>query len=394
VEKKRLINIFNSNNNKKKKEGIKMKLLIEKNIILESLSNVMRAISPRNIIPILNGVLFELTEEGLYLTASDSDLVIKNFIPKENIKSITETGKTVIQSKYLLDIIRKMPNTDINIEVLEDLKVIISTENTMYNLNCLNIEDYPQINLEETKNPIIIESDVLKKIISQTIFAISTQESRPLLTGLNFKITGNVLECIATDSYRLAKKTIILDKEYDSCNIVIPGKNINEFDKLLTTNENVEIHTFSNKILFKYNGYLFQSSLLNGTYPNTSNLIPNEFSIILTTSLDKYFSAIDRAALLTQSKEKNIVKMETRNNELIVSSYASEIGKSEESVEVDKNTSEDISISFSSKYMLEALRTFEEEELLIFLNSDSKPIVLKSVKDESLIQLILPIKTY
>ena len=126
-----------------------------------------------------------------------------------------------------------MPNTDINIEVLEDLKVIISTENTMYNLNCLNIEDYPQINLEETKNPIIIESDVLKKIISQTIFAISTQESRPLLTGLNFKITGNVLECIATDSYRLAKKTIILDKEYDSCNIVIPGKNINEFDKLL-----------------------------------------------------------------------------------------------------------------------------------------------------------------
>ncbi len=371
-----------------------MKLLIEKNIILESLSNVMRAISPRNIIPILNGVLFELKEEGLYLTASDSDLVIKNFIPKENIKSITETGKTVIQSKYLLDIIRKMPNTDINIEVLEDLKVIISTENTMYNLNCLNIEDYPQINLEETKNPIIIESDVLKKIISQTIFAISTQESRPLLTGLNFKITGNVLECIATDSYRLAKKTIILDKEYDSCNIVIPGKNINEFDKLLTTNENVEIHTFSNKILFKYNGYLFQSSLLNGTYPNTSNLIPNEFSIILTTSLDKYFSAIDRAALLTQSKEKNIVKMETRNNELIVSSYASEIGKSEESVEVDKNTSEDISISFSSKYMLEALRTFEEEELLIFLNSDSKPIVLKSVKDESLIQLILPIKTY
>ena len=371
-----------------------MKLLIEKNIILESLSNVMRAISPRNIIPILNGVLFELTEEGLYLTASDSDLVIKNFIPKENIKSITETGKTVIQSKYLLDIIRKMPNTDINIEVLEDLKVIISTENTMYNLNCLNIEDYPQINLEETKNPIIIESDVLKKIISQTIFAISTQESRPLLTGLNFKITGNVLECIATDSYRLAKKTIILDKEYDSCNIVIPGKNINEFDKLLTTNENVEIHTVSNTILFKYNGYLFQSSLLNGTYPNTSNLIPNEFSIILTTSLDKYFSAIDRAALLTQSKEKNIVKMETRNNELIVSSYASEIGKSEESVEVDKNTSEDISISFSSKYMLEALRTFEEEELLIFLNSDSKPIVLKSVKDESLIQLILPIKTY
>lgn len=371
-----------------------MKLLIEKNILLESLSNVMRAISPRNIIPILNGVLFELTNEGLYLTASDSDLVIKNFIPKDKIKNIETTGKAVIQSKYLLDIIRKLPNTDINIEVLEDLKVIISTENTIYNLNCLNIEDYPQINLDLTENPVTIASETLKKIISQTIFAISTQESRPLLTGINLKISGNVLECVATDSYRLAKKNIILDKEYESYNIVIPGKNINEFDKLITTEENVEIHFFTNKILFKYNNYLFQSSLLNGTYPNTSNLIPNEFSIILTTSLSNYFGAIDRAALLTQSKDKNIVKMETKNNELIVSSYASEIGKSEENILVDKNTAEDIAISFSSKYMLEALRTFEDEDLLILLNSDSKPIVLKSVKDESLIQLILPIKTY
>lgn len=371
-----------------------MKLLIEKSILVESLNNVVRAISPRNIIPILNGVLFELTEEGLYLTGSDSDLVIKNFIPKEKIKNIEKVGKTVIQSKYLLDIVRKMPNTDINIEVLDDLKIIISTDNTIYNLNCLNIEDYPQINLEETKNPIVISSSIIKKIISQTIFAVSTQESRPLLTGLNLKINGNILECVATDSYRLAKKTISLDKEYESFNIVVPGKNINEFDKLLDEEANVEIHLFTNKILFKYSNYLFQSSLLSGTYPNTSNLIPNEFEIIITTSLNNYYGAIDRASLLTQSKDKNIVKMETKENELIVSSYASEIGKSEENILVNKNTKSDISISFSAKYMLDSLKTFDEDELLILLNTDSKPIVLKSTKDESLIQLILPIKTY
>jgi DNA polymerase III subunit beta len=371
-----------------------MKMVIEKNILLESLNNVMRAISPRNIIPILNGILFELTKDGLYLTASDSDLIIKNFIPKDKIKNIEKTGKTVIQSKYLLDIIRKMPNTDINIELLEDLKIIISTDNTIYNLNCLNIEDYPQINLEEVKTPINIDSDLLKQLISQTIFAVSTQESRPLLTGLNLKIVGNILECVATDSYRLAKKTIVLDKEYEGANIVIPGKNINEFDKLLTENKNVEIHLFTNKVLFKYDNYSFQSSLLNGTYPNTSNLIPNDFEIIITTSLNNYFGAIDRAALLTQSKDKNIVKMETKGNNVVISSYASEIGKSEENIVVNKNTPNDISISFSAKYMLDALKTFNEDELLILLNTDSKPIVLKSTKDESLIQLILPIKTY
>ncbi len=371
-----------------------MKLIIERNILLEKLTNVMRAISPRNIIPILNGVKFELSKDGLFITASDSDVTIKAFIGKEKIKHIEKVGTIIIQSKYLLEIIRKMPNTDINIEVVDGLKIIISTENTIYNLNCLNTDDYPQINLEEIKKPIIISSDIIKKIINQTIFAISTQESRPLLTGLNLKIEGNILDCVATDSYRLAKKTLNLDKEYENIDVVIPGKNINEFDKLLSEEKDVEIHPFVNKILFKYGDYIFQSSLLSGTYPNTSNLIPTEFNIILTTSLNSYYGAIDRAALLTQNKDKNVVKMETKTNEVLISSFASEIGKVEETVSVNKNVEDELSISFSSKYMIEALKTFDEDDLLILLNSDSKPIVLKSAKDESLIQLILPIKTY
>ena len=371
-----------------------MNLLIEKANLLESLTNVMRGISPRNIIPILNGVKFDLTNEGLSITASDSDLVINAFIPKDKIKKIEKTGTIVIQSKYLLEIIRKLPNTDIKIEVVDGLKIIISTDSTVYNLNCLNTADYPQLNFEKSKQPIVIASDVLKKVIHQTIFAVSTQESRPLLTGLNFKINGNILECIATDSYRLAKKTITLDEQYDSYDLVIPGKNINELDKIISGDGNVEIHPFNNKIIFVYENYQFQSSLLSGSYPNTANLIPSDFEIILTTSLNSYFSAIDRAALLTQNKDKNIVKMETKASELLITSYASEIGKVEETVSINKSSSKDLSISFSSKYMLEALKTLEDEELLILLNTDSKPIVLKSTKDESLIQLILPIKTY
>jgi len=371
-----------------------MKLLIEKNILLESLTNVMRAISPRNIVPILNGVKFELTKKGLIITASDSDLTIETIIPKEDIKNIEKLGSIVIQSKYLLEIIRKLPNTDINIEVIDGLKIIISTDSTIYSLNCLDIEDYPKFNFETTKNPIVLSSDLLKTIIRQTLFAASSQESRPLLTGLNIKINGNIFECTATDSYRLSKKTIVLDKEYESYDLVVPGRNINELDKILSQESIVEIHLFSNKIVFIYDKYHFQSSLLSGTYPNTSNLIPSDFEIILTTSLANYFSAIDRAALLTQNRDKNIVKMETKENEILITSYASEIGKVEETVSANKNTKNNLSISFSSKYMMDALKTLEEEDLLILLNTDSKPIVLKSAKDESLIQLILPIKTY
>jgi len=372
-----------------------MKFTINKNILLESLVNVVRAINPKNIIPILNGIKFELNSDGLNLIASDSDLTIKSFIPASAIKSIDNEGTIIIQSKYIIDIIRKLPGEEVNIEVVDSLKIRIYTDNSQYNLNCLNTMDYPQIILEESNNPVIIQSDLLKSLIKQTIFAVSLQESRPLLTGINLKINDDKLEVVATDSYRLAKKTITLNEKYPkNIEITIPGKNINEFDKILDEDGDVEIHLFGNKVLFKYKNIIFQSSLLNGNYPNTTNLIPTDFEIIINASLNDFYSSIDRAALLTQSKDKNIVRMETNNNELNISSYASEIGKVEDKINISKNTDKDLAISFSAKYMMDALKTFNEDELLILLNNDSSPIILKSIKDESLIQLILPIKTY
>ncbi|MBQ4031280.1 MAG: DNA polymerase III subunit beta [Bacilli bacterium] len=372
-----------------------MKFTIEKNIILENLSNVVKAISPKNIIPILNGVKVELTKEGLYLTASDSELTIKAFIDKKDIKKVEEEGSIIIQSKYILDIIRKMPSDEINFELMDGLKIKISSDNSQYDLNCLDPKEYPTLKLDEVDKPIVLDGNTFKSIISQTAFAISTQELRPLLTGLNFNIVGDVLECIATDSYRLAKKNIKLDNPVDDdINIVIPGKNIMELDKIIVDEEPVEMHVFSNKVLFKYKNIIFQSNLLSGTYPNTSNLIPKDFAIIINTKISDFFDAIDRAALLTQNKDKNIVKMKLKDSQLVINSYASEIGKVEEKLDVETSQEAAIDISFSAKYMLDALKTIKDEEILILLNGEVKPIVIKSVTDESLIQLILPIKTY
>lgn len=372
-----------------------MKFTIDKNIMLENLSNVVKAISTKNIIPILNGVKFELNQEGLFLTASDSELTIRAFIDKESINNIEAEGSIIIQSKYILDIIRKMPSDLINFELMDGFKIKIFSDNSQYDLNCLDPKEYPSLKLEEKENPIVVKGNTFKAIISQTAFAISTQELRPLLTGLNFKIVGDVLECIATDSYRLAKKNVKLDEAIeDEINIVIPGKNIMELDKIITEDENVEMHVFSNQVLFKYKNIIFQSNLLSGTYPNTSNLIPNDFAIIVNTKLNNFYDAIDRAALLTQSKDKNIVKMRIKNSQMIINSYASEIGKVEEKLDVETKEDANIDISFSAKYMLDALKTLKDEEILILLNGEIKPIVIKSMTDESLIQLILPIKTY
>ena len=370
-----------------------MKFKIEKNIMLTALNNVTKAISTRNIIPILNGIKFELKKEGLYLTASDSELNIKQFIDKENIINIEKEGIIIVQSKYLIDIIRKMNSDEIEFEVVDGLKIKIFNETSQFNLNCMEASEYPNIKLEEIKDPLIINSNTLKEIIHQTIFAISTQELRPLLTGINLKIMGNNLECVATDSYRLAKKNIDIDYKGE-VNIILPGKNIIELEKILPNDENIEVHIFNNKVLFKFDNIYFQTNLLAGNYPNTNNLIPTEFKYIVKTNLSLFTAAVDRISLLTQGKDKNIIKMIINDNNMQLSSYASEIGKAEDSLIIECNNKEKIEISFSSKYMLDALKTFKDEDILILLNSDIKPIIVKSVEDESLIQLILPIKTY
>src|SRR5574344_1662871 len=204
-----------------------MKFAIDKNILLDNLNNVIRGISNKNVIPVLNGIKFELTEKGLTLLASDSELAIQTFIDKKDIKNIVSIGTIIISSKYILDIIRKMPSDVINFEMVDSLKIKIYYDTIQYNLNCLDPSEYPDIKLISHKDSITIKADVLKELINQTSFAISTQELRPILTGLNIKINGDLLECIATDSYRLAKKNMKLDTPVNGdVNIVIPGKNV------------------------------------------------------------------------------------------------------------------------------------------------------------------------
>ena len=336
-----------------------MKIVIKKEILLEGLNKVSKALSTKNLVPALAGIKFDLTKKGLTLTASDNDIIIQNFIPKDKDNmEIDEEGSIIIQGKYILDIIRKIPNEKINLEVFDDSKLTISTENSEYNLNGINKKEYPNISLEESKSFIKIDGEDFKNMINQTAFAVSNDESRPQLTGINFKITGDELECNATDSYRLARKVIKLKEDAtDSYNIIIPGKNIIEFSKIIN-DEEVELHIFNNKVLFKTENLLFQSRLINGSYPNTANLLPNESMLKIVVNINDLYNVIDRVSTLTSDKEKNIVTLETEEDTLIMRSSNVEIGRIEEKMPIKKENNEEIKISFSAKYMMDALFTY------------------------------------
>ena len=204
------------------------------------------------------------------------------------------------------------------------------------------------------------------------------------------------MECNSTDSYRLARKVVKLDKpSEDNYNIVIPSHNIIEFSRILNDDdEDIELHIFSNKILFKAGNLKFESRLINGTYPNTSNLLPDDSYLVITTSLNAFYDVIDRVSILTSDKEKNIVTLETSGDTLILRSSSAEIGRVEEKMPITKNNNEDIKISFSAKYMMEALKSFSTETVDIHFVGEVKPILIKSTEDETLTQLVLPIRTY
>ncbi len=374
-----------------------MKFKIKKSILLNKLSDVAKAISSKNIIPILSGIKFELTKEKLILTASDNDITIETFIPvdKENL-IIETTGSIIIKGRYILDIVRKLSNEFINIEVIDGSKVLIYTENSEFNLNGINSKEYPIINLELTNDPVIIDKSAFKKIINQTVFATSLDESRIILTGVNFRINKDILECTATDSYRLSYKKIILDNKNKEIDVIVPNRNLLELMKLVNDEDStMEIHIFNNKIIFKFDEIIFQSRIINesgGAYPDTSKIIAEEpkFEIVIN-KLD-FFGMIDRASILNNDKDNNIVTLEINNKEMKITSMSLEIGKVEEKYNIDcKNK---IKISFNSKYMMDAIKALETENIRIFFIEEIRPIIMKEEDNDNLLELIQSIRTY
>ena len=373
-----------------------MKLKIKQKILMEHLNYVIKGISNKNLIPILNCIKFDLTEDGLYLMSTDNEIAIKTFIDKDKIDNIEEKGELVISGKYIFDIIRKLGNEIVNIEEVIDSQILITTSTSSFKLNCNNVSEFPNLDLEFNKSPIIINQQLFKKTINQTIFATSTQESRPVLTGINFKIKNGKLVCTATDSYRLACKELELnDNEIGDTDIIAPARNLMEVVKLLNSDDdNVELHVFANKVVFRFNSITMMTRLINGSYPDTTKLIPDNFSLIVKVNLNKFYNAIDRASLLTNEEEKNIIKLETKDDFLIISSNIPEIGNVEEKVELLEKVENNIKIAFSSKYMMDAIKVFEGEDIALKFNGEIKPIIIDDALGSNLLQLILPIRTY
>ena len=293
--------------------------------------------------------------------------------------------------------VKKLPSDFVEIEVQNHLQTVIRSGNSEFDLIGLDAEEYPHLPQIEEENVFKIPTDLLKAMIRQTSFAVSTSETRPILTGVNWKVENNELYCIATDSHRLAQRKAKIEMETPAnYNVVIPGKSLNELSKILADNsESIEIVITENQILFKAKHLLFFSRLLEGNYPDTSRLIPSESKTDIVLHTKEFLHAIDRASLLAREGKNNVVKLMTLQDQLIeISSNTPEVGKVVEEMKGISMDGEELKISFSAKYMMDALRAIEGNEIKITFTGAMRPFVLYPINDDSTLQLILPVRTY
>lgn len=378
-----------------------MKFEIMRDHLLAGLNDVMKAVSSKTTVPILTGIKIDVTNDGVSLTGSDQDITIQTFIPAEEngeqIMTITTTGSIVLQARMFNEIVRKLPTNEVEIEVTNGFATYIRSGKSEFHLIGQDAIEYPLLPEVSAEEQFTIPADLLKSIIRETVFAVATSESRPVLTGVNWNIQDGELICVATDSHRLARRKTKLEQLPSGVSsVVIPGKSLNELNKILEDSTNpVQVVMTNQQVLFKADNMLFFSRLLEGNYPDTSRLIPESYQTNVTINGKSLLQAIDRASLLAREDRNNVVRFETlEGNAIEISSNSPEIGKVQEQIQVASLEGETLKISFSAKYMMEALKAIDGQDVIIQFTGAMRPFILRSVHDDAILQLILPVRTY
>ena len=369
-----------------------MNFTIDRECLLFNLNNVSKALSNKIQMPGLTGILFNVTKKAIILTALNNEIAIQVTINDKF--NVIEEGDSLISGKLLLEIIKKITSPKVDFITFEDNSVKILAGKSIFTLNCLAIESFVNVSFDNSNVNFTIDAMNLKQIIRKTAFAISTDESRVVLTGVSIRTDGKKIEVTASDGYRVARKKLIFDYEFPEINIVVPGKSFDELNKIIEDGTDIiEVHCSSTKVLFKYKNLLFQSRLIEGVFPKIDSLIPTNYSYIIEFNKEDLIAAIDRISLFVASDTSNIIKLSI-NNEGTVEFMAnsSEIGAAkEEVVPVSSSIKDSLEIAYSYKYFLEAVRSFDDDKISINLTSATRPFTLTSKKDVNLVQLILPV---
>lgn len=363
-----------------------MKIVCSKADLLSGVQTVSKAVPSKTTMSILECILIDATNGQIKLTANDMEIGIETIIEGE----IVEKGIIALEAKVFSDIVRKLPDSYITLETDSNYKTTITSDKAKFNIIGKSGEDFSYLPEIEKNDGIVVSQFTLKEVVRQTIFSIADNDNNKLMTGELFEIKENELKVVSLDGHRISIRKIQLKNSYDYKKVVVPGKTLNEVSKILSgdTDKDVNIFFTDKHIVFEFDRTIVVSRLIEGEYFRIEQMLSSDYETKVHINKKELLDCIDRATLLVKEGDKKPIIMDITddNMELKMNSI---VGSMDENIEINK-TGKDLMIGFNPKFMIDALRVIDDEDITMYLVNPKAPCFIKNEK-ESYIYLILPV---
>ena len=363
-----------------------MKLIFQKDILMNAINIVLKAVPSKTTMPILECILIDAEGSDIKLTANDMELGIETKVTG----TVEQHGKIALDAKLFSEIIRKLPNSNVTIETTETFNTTIVCEKSRFNILGKDGDEFSYLPYIERQKYIRLSQFTLKDIIRQTIFSLSPNDSNKMMTGELFEVTENELKVVSLDGHRISIRKIALTENYDDTKVIVPGKTLTEVSKILSGDNTKEVKIFfhDNHILFEFDDTIVVSRLIEGEYFRINQMLSSDYETKVTLNKKVFLDCIDRATLLIRESDKKPIII-TVGNDTMQLKLSSMIGTMNEEIDIQKN-GKDIKIGFNPKFLIDALRVIDDEEISIYLVNPKAPCFIKD-PDERYTYLILPV---
>ena len=368
-----------------------MNFTCEKDKILKAINSVVKGVASKTTMPILEGILIQTNDNEIKLTTYDLEIGIEYIIESQ----VEVQGSTVVNAIMFSEIIRKLPDTEINFKINENNLLVIECEGSLYKLATMNPEEFPELPKIDIENSVELEQRTLKNMIRKTIFAVSSEENRPIFTGCLFEVVNNKINVVAIDGFRLGWVSNYLNKQYSDFTAVIPGKTLNEVNKIVTDSfEMIKIGVSKNQALFEMENCKIVTRLLDGEFLNYSSVVPKNWETRIRVNKGIFQNCFERISLISASsieKEKKYpVKINIDIGKVTIS-CTNQTGDAKEEMYI-ATEGKNLEIGVNPKYFLDALKAIDDEEVFVDFGTSISPCVIRPIEDENYTYMILPIR--
>ena len=363
-----------------------MKLICSKANLVQGVNIVMKAVPSKTTMAILECILIDATTNEIKFTANDMELGIETKIEGDVISK----GVVALDAKIFSEIVRKLPDNEVSIETDENYRTTITCEKAVFTIAGKSGEDFSYLPMIEKNKFIYLSQFTLKEVIRQTIFSIADNDTNKIMTGELFEVTGNELKVVSLDGHRISIRKIELKDSFDDISVIVPGKTLNEISKILSggTEDEVRIFFTSNHIVFEFDKTVVVSRLIEGKYFNINQMLSSDYETKISINKKEFLNCIDRATLLVKEGDKKPIIINITDGDLELK-ITSVVGTMNENIDIVKD-GKDIMIGFNPRFLIDALKVIDDEEINIYLVNPKAPCFIKDA-EEKYVYLILPV---